>query len=391
MDLQTLLIIATAFSCIIWLYLLFFNGWFWLSNEMLDDAKQEEGFSWPHVIAVIPARNEAESIGAVVQSHLATDYPGQFSLIVVDDQSDDETRDIVEKLSDNALRDVWVVSGKPLPKGWSGKLWAVHNGLLAADKYAPDAPYVLLTDADIVHAPETLRKLVFKAISEDRALVSVMAHLDARGFWGSLLMPAFIFFFQKLYPFKSTNNAESSVAGAAGGCMLVNRASLKEIGGIKAIQANLIDDCALAAALKDPNGVKRSIWLGFDRGVVSLRDNRALETIWTMVSRTAFTQLRFSTWALVGAVFGLILTYVVAPLAFFSVPFHGSGLAFTLGTWGWFFAMIAYCPTLFRYRKSPIWALLLPVSAMLYMAMTVSSALNHWRGKGGAWKGRTYS
>ncbi|MEP3525238.1 MAG: glycosyltransferase [Hyphomicrobiales bacterium] len=391
MDIQTSLIIATTLSCLIWIYLIVFNGWFWLANQVLGAAASRKKAKWPAVVAVIPARNEAESIGAVTKSHLATKYRGDFSLIVVDDQSNDGTGDIVRGLGQNSKRDVHVVSNKPLSEGWSGKLWAVHNGLQAAKDLAPNASYVLLTDADITHAPDVLEKLVYKAEHDSRVLVSVMAHLDARGFWGSLLMPAFIFFFQKLYPFASTNDKTSRVAGAAGGCMLVNRAALEEIGGVERIRGSLIDDCSLALALKDPKGAKRSVFLGFDEGVVSLRDNRALNTIWNMVARTAFTQLHFSNLALIGAVIGMALTYLIAPLAFFTVPLHQSVLACFLGLGAWLMAMVAYCPTLIRYKKNTFWALLLPFSAMIYMAMTFSSATKHWRGKGGAWKGRTYS
>lgn len=398
LSLQIILIIATALSCLIWLYLILFNGRFWHFRETLCAAEAGHvakiAHPVPDVVAVIPARDEAETIGAVVKGHLASTYPGRFTILVVDDQSSDGTGDIVRALGREASRPdrpVHVVEGQPLPKNWSGKLWAVHNGLQAAESLAPDAPYILLGDADIVHAPETLIKLVTKAETGKRALVSVMAVLDARGFWGGLLMPAFIFFFQKLYPFHATNDRSSRIAGAAGGCMLINRVVLREIGGVESIRGTLIDDCALAARIKDARGKKRAIWLGFDPGVVSLRDNRALHTIWKMVARTAFTQLGFSTLALFGAVLGMTLTYIVAPLAFFTLPLHGSGLAFTLGTWAWLLSMVAYGPTLLRYGKPPIWALALPLSAAFYLAMTVSSALNHWRGQGGAWKGRTYS
>jgi len=391
MNIQTFLLIATTLSCFIWVYLIAFNGAFWLADEELEDKSGEKEATFPPVVGVIPARNEAETIGVVVENHLATDYPGDFSLVVVDDQSADGTGDIVNALGKGAKRPLHVVPGKPLPEGWSGKLWAVHNGLKAAKALAPDAAYVLLTDADILHAPGTLQRLVTKAMREKRVLVSVMAHLDARGFWGSLLMPAFIFFFQKLYPFRSTNNIKSPVAGAAGGCMLIERAILEKIGGVESIRGNLIDDCALAHALKDPKGERRSIWLGFDAGVVSLRDNRALSTIWKMVARTAFTQLRFSTLALIGAVIGMVFTYLAGPLAVLTFALHGSYLVSVLGFIAWSLAMMAYYPTLKRYQKPVFWALLLPLSATFYTAMTVSSALNHWRGKGGAWKGRTYS
>lgn len=386
-----LLFLATAIACAIWIYLIVFNGWFWLCDEKLDEASSSSEFLWPSVVAVIPARDEAKTIGTVVKSHLETDYPGSFTLIVVDDQSTDGTREIVAKVAAGANRHVYVVSTKSLPEGWQGKLWAVNVGLRAADKAVPEASHVLLTDADIVHAPGTLKKLVFKALMDRRSLVSVMAHLDSREFWGSLLMPAFIFFFQKLYPFRSTNDSNSTVAGAAGGCMLVERNALREIGGIEVIRGTLIDDCALAAALKDTKRAKRSIWLGFDKDVVSLRDNRDLEGIWKMVVRTAFTQLKFSNLALVGAAIGMFLAYLIAPIAVITAPMHQSMAVLTLGLFAWVTAMVAYYPTLDHYQKSPLWMLLLPVSAAFYLAMTVSSAINHWRGRGGAWKGRTYS
>ncbi|MEM8837124.1 MAG: glycosyltransferase [Pseudomonadota bacterium] len=384
-----ILTILTALSCAIWIYLIFFNCWFWLSNVRLGEAEDLQ--EWPEVVAVIPARNEAESISSVVAAHMKTNYPGRFSVIVVDDQSDDGTGDLARKAGQGATRTLHVIDGKPLPEGWSGKLWAVNTGLNAAETLEPNASYVLLTDADIVHAPDVLQRLVYEAYQNDRALVSIMAKLDARGFWGGLLIPAFIFFFQKLYPFPSTNDSKRKVAGAAGGCMLVERMRLREIGGVESVRNTLIDDCSLAERLKLGGRERRAIFLGFDEGVQSLRDNRALQTIWKMVSRTAFTQLGFSTLALIGTVFGMFLIYLVGPLAFFTLPLHGSGLAFTLGSWAWFAAIVAYAPTLRLYRKPLYWALLLPLSGVLYTAMTISSAVAYWRGKGGLWKGRTYA
>ena len=382
------IVILTGLSCVIWIYLLVFHHRFWLSNQVLDNADVLQEGEWPDVVVVIPARNEAETIEAVAKSHLANNYQGKLDLIVVDDQSSDGTGDLVRALGSNHAH---VIAGNDLPRGWSGKLWAVNNGLEAAKEIAPNAAYVLLTDADIEHAPGTLAKLVTKAMREKQAMVSIMATLDARGFWGSLLMPAFIFFFQKLYPFPAINNVASKIGGAAGGCMLIDRKALNEIGGVETIKGDLIDDCALGKALKDPKGVKRSIWLGFDNGIVSLRDNRDLHTIWKMVARTAFTQLQFSSFLLVGSVIGMALTYLVAPIAFLTLPLHGSVLAATLGALAYLGMTLAYAPTLRRYNKTQLWALILPLSAIIYMMMTVSSALNHWRGHGGAWKGRTYS
>ena len=382
------LICVTGVSCLIWVYLLVFHHRFWLANQVLKTSVTLRDGEWPDVVVIIPARNEAETIEMVAKSHLENEYQGKLDLIVVDDQSSDGTGDLVRALGSNRAH---VIAGKDLPNGWSGKLWAVNHGLAAVNEIAPNASYVLLTDADIEHAPGTLSKLVSKAVQEEQAMVSIMAMLDARGFWGGLLMPAFIFFFQKLYPFPAINNPTSKIGGAAGGCMLIERKALDEIGGVETIKGDLIDDCALGKALKDPKGAKRSIWLGFDDGIVSLRDNRELHTIWKMVARTAFTQLQFSSLLLVGAVIGMALTYLVAPIAFLTLSLHGSILASTLGALAYLGMTLAYTPTLRRYKKSALWALILPLSAIVYMMMTISSALNHWRGRGGAWKGRTYS
>ena len=382
------IICVSGLSCFIWIYLLVFHHRFWLSNQVLKPGSQLRDGEWPDVVVIIPARNEAETIELVAKSHLENEYQGKLDLIVVDDQSSDGTGNLVRALGSNRAH---VIEGKDLPSGWSGKLWAVNNGLEAAQEIAPNAAYVLLTDADIEHAPRTLSRLVAKAAQEEKVMVSIMAMLDARGFWGGLLMPAFIFFFQKLYPFPAINNPASAIGGAAGGCMLIERKTLDEIGGVETIKGDLIDDCALGKALKDPNGAKRSIWLGFDDGIVSLRDNRELHTIWKMVARTAFTQLKFSNLLLVGSVLGMALTYLAALMVIISLPLHGSNLAFFLGLLAYFGMVLAYVPTLRRYKKSWLWALILPLSAIVYMMMTISSALNHWRGRGGAWKGRTYS
>lgn len=382
------IISIACLSCTVWVYLLVFRHQFWLSSQVLKNDKSLPDDEWPDVVVVIPARNEAETIEAVVKSHLENDYQGKLDLIVVDDQSSDGTGNLIRALGCNRAH---VIAGKDLPDGWSGKLWAVNNGLDAVNKIAPNATYVLLTDADIEHAQGSLSKLISKAIREEHAMVSIMAMLDARGFWGGLLMPTFIFFFQKLYPFPAINDPSSKVGGAAGGCMLIERSVLHEIGGVETIKGDLIDDCALGLALKDPNGAKRSIWLGFDDGIVSLRDNRELHTIWKMVTRTAFTQLRFSSVLLIGAVIGMALTYLVAPLVWITLPLHGSTLAVFLSGLAYFGMMLAYMPTLNRYKKSWLWALILPLSAVVYTVMTIASAFNHWRGRGGAWKGRTYS
>ncbi|MEL7470930.1 MAG: glycosyltransferase [Pseudomonadota bacterium] len=371
-----------AACCLAWVFLLLFWGRFWRADQRLAPAVA--ALNWPEVAIVIPARNEAEAIGEVVASHKASDYPGRTHLIVVDDSSDDGTGAIATKSGAD------VVTAAPLPKGWSGKLWAVNSGLVRADSVAPDAEYVLLTDADIIHAPDTLRRLVAIATSEHLALVSLMARLDARGLWGRLLIPAFVFFFQKLYPFPWVNAPNMPFAGAAGGCILVRRDALREIGGIAAVKEALIDDCALAARIKR-GPPRRRIWLGLaDDEVISLRDNQRFGSIWTMVRRTAFTQLHQSWLLLTLAVLGMGFLYVT--------PLIGLVLGLVTGdVWSAVLALtaiammgLAYAPTIRLYRLPLGWVFTLPGAAILYTAMTVASALAHLRGRGGAWKGRTY-
>lgn len=365
-----------------WAVLLLAWGRFWRADQRLTAVAAPK--KWPDVVAVIPARDEAETIGEVVTALKATQYLGRLDIIVVDDQSSDGTGDIAAKAG------ATVIPAPALPEGWSGKLWAVHNGLEQADRIASSASWVLLNDADIRHAPDTLRRLVAKGEAEDLALVSLMARLDSRGWWGGLLIPAFIFFFQKLYPFAWVNKPSHWVAAAAGGCMLVRRTALAEIGGIQALKGALIDDCTLGAKIKhDPP--KRKIWLGLAGSeVLSLRDNRALSSVWTMVARTAFTQLRHSTGLLIGAVLGMVFTYLGPWIALIWGVLAFDPLNFLTGAAAIAAMSLAYWPTA-RIYDQPSWkVLMLPIAAALYTAMTISSARNHWKGQGGRWKGRTY-
>ncbi|MBT4218802.1 MAG: glycosyltransferase, partial [Rhodospirillaceae bacterium] len=263
-----------------WLWLLFRHGSFWKATEILHDS-DDALKRWPAVTAIIPARNEAQTIGRTVSSLLAQDYAGKLSVIVVDDNSTDDTATAAGK--DKRLK---VISGKPLPDGWTGKLWAVDQGIWAAG----DAPFVLLTDADIEHDPGSIRRLVCKAEQGDFDLVSLMVRLNCQSVWERLLIPAFVFFFQMLYPFPWVNDRGRSTAAAAGGCMLVRSAALEAAGGMKAIGDRVIDDCALAALLK-PKG---PIWLGLTHDVVSLRTYDTLGDVWAMVTRTAYAQLGYS-------------------------------------------------------------------------------------------------
>jgi hopene-associated glycosyltransferase HpnB len=273
-----MLLILSSIALAAWAYLALFRGKFWKATERLLPAPAPS--AWPEIVAVIPARNESETIKAAITSHMKSDYPGTFTVVLADDGSEDGTADKARMAP--ALRPLEIIASPSLAPGWTGKLSAVNAGIERASLTHPEARYWLLTDADIVHAPSTLRRLVAKAEQDELVLVSLMARLDARGFWGGLLIPAFVYFFQKLYPFPLVNDASRPIAAAAGGCMLVRRNALTDAGGIEAISNALIDDCALAAQLKRQG----PIWLGIaDDEVESLRDNRSLASIWKMVER----------------------------------------------------------------------------------------------------------
>ena len=396
---MVVLLILSGLSLFIWLFLLLFWGNFWRCDQTLDPGDiQADVVEWPSVTAIIPARDEAESIGQTVHSLLSQDYSGKFSVVLVDDQSSDGTADIARAAADN-LGDnrLTVLSNTPLPAGWSGKLWAVNTGqnyVLEQDK-APD--YVLLTDADIIHPPGNLKTLISKAVQDDRQMVSLMVQLRCQTFWEQLLIPAFIFFFQKLYPFPWANNPKRKLAAAAGGCILLRSQALKEAGGIASVKDALIDDCSLAAAIKHapkqqdpPSQEWGRIWLGLSTQTKSLRVYDSLETVWTMVARTAFTQLGYSTLLLIGSVFGMFLVYLWPPLALVLGLVTGQLTVAMMGGATWLLMAIAFAPTIRLYRLNLLWTLALPVISFLYTLMTIDSALRHWRGVGGAWKGRVY-
>ncbi|MDA0306436.1 MAG: glycosyltransferase [Proteobacteria bacterium] len=365
---------------VIWIGLLGLRGNFWRADQRLGEPDPKRT-DWPAIVAVIPARNEAETIGSTVASLLQQEYGGPVSVIVVDDNSDDATASAAGK-----AENLSIIKGQPLVPGWSGKLWAVKQGLDEAGRSHPDAPFVLLTDADISHDAQSLKRLVAKAEAENLDLVSLMVLLRCLSFWEKLLIPAFVFFFQKLFPFAWVNDPAKSTAAAAGGCMLVRRDALKAAGGIDAIKDRLIDDCALAAIIKN-NG---RIWLGLTDKVRSERRYQRLSEIWHMVSRTAFEQLNNSYPALLGAVLGMVVLYLVPPLAGMAV-LGGDPKIVVIGmvTW-WGLMQWAFGPTLRLYGLSPVWGILLPVSALFYTLMTIASAWKYWQGRGGAWKGRHY-
>jgi hopene-associated glycosyltransferase HpnB len=368
-----------------WLYLILFHGRFWRADQRLP-AGIEPPERWPEVTAVIPARDEAAVIGGAVESLLRQHFPGDLRVIVVDDASADGTADAARAgaARAGAAERLSIVSAPPLPPEWSGKLWAVHNGVAAV----PAGPrYVLLTDADIAHAPDALRRLVAKAECGGLDLVSLMVRLHCASFAERLLIPAFVFFFQKLYPFPWVNDRARRMAGAAGGCMLVRREALDRAGGIAAVKDALIDDCALAALIKR-NG---AIWLGLAERTVSVRRYPRIADVWRMVARTAYTQLRHSPWLVLGTMLGMALLYLVPPLAMVLGLATGAWIAAGLGAAAFALMLVAYRPTWALYRGNDPLIALLPLAALLYTAMTVDSMRRHLLGKGGAWKGRTYA
>ena len=362
----------TALSALIWVYLLLFHGRFWQAGPVLSPRAPS---SHPDVAIVVPARDEAETIDSVMRSLLAQDYKGTFRVILVDDNSGDGTGDIARGIGDPRLT---VVAGAPRPAGWSGKLWAVSQGVSRAGA----ATMILLTDADIVHRPPHLATLVARAERGDLDMVSEMVALACESWAERALVPAFVFFFQLLYPFDWVNDSLRSTAAAAGGTILIRTRALERIGGVEAVRGALIDDVALAAAVKRGG----RIWLGHSALARSVRPYPKVADIWRMVARTAYVQLRFSPLLLLATTIGMVLTWLVPPWA----ALFGSGVVWWLGLAAWAMLAGSYLPTLRRFDRSAIWAPFLPLVAAFYMAATIGSAVNHTLGRGVAWKGRAY-
>jgi hopene-associated glycosyltransferase HpnB len=366
-------------SLVIWLGLWLRHGGFWrTATAPLPIAPHD----WPGVVAIIPARDEAEGIGRAVGSLLAQDYRGQISLVVVDDESTDGTAAVAEHAAEAAGMPgrLTIISGSPTPAGWSGKMWAVAQGIKRAGEIDPSARYLLLTDGDIAHGGRNLAHLVARAEAGALDLTSLMVRLRCDSFAERFMIPAFVFFFQMLYPFAWVNDPTRGTAGAAGGCMLVRRSALERIGGIAAIKDALIDDCALAREMKR-NG---PIWLGLTNDAESLRIYGDLGEVWRMIARSAYTQLKYSPLLLAGTVLGLGLTFLAPPLLFL----FGHGGASLFGLLAWIIMAGCYTPMLRFYGLTLWWAPLLPAIALVYLGATLDSALRHMRGKGGAWKGR---
>lgn len=368
------LIAAAAFA--VWVYLIAGRGGFWLAAERDDGGPAPS--AWPAVTAVIPARDEAQAVGQTIASLLLQDYPGPFSVILVDDQSTDGTAEIARHAAAAAADRLTVLSGAALPAGWTGKLWAMKQGIELA--LISEPTYLLLTDADIVYRPDALTRLVAQAQAEGLVLTSLMAKLRCESFAERALVPAFVFLFQMLYPFAWVKRPDCATAAAAGGCMLVRRDALGAAGGIEGIRGALIDDCALARKLK----TQGPILLSLTERVHSIRAYVTVQEIRHMVARSAYAQLRYSPLLLAATVGGMALTYLVPVL----LALFGHGLAQTLGILSWTMMAIVFQPMLRFYRRSPLWGPFLPTVALAYMVFIFDSAYQYARKRGGLWKGR---
>lgn len=425
--------IASGLSLASWFYLVFLRGGFWKTDQRLElaDGPDVLGREWPSICAIVPARDEADLLPRSLGSLLAQDYPGEFHVYLVDDLSEDRTSEVAGQIAEESgSKDrLEVIKSEQLPDGWIGKVWAMQQGFLKCQERQPD--YILLTDADIEHAPNSFRSLVNQAIVEQADLVSAMVHLRSDEPWGRLLIPAFVYFFMKLYPFRWVNNPRRHTAAAAGGCILVKRDLLQKVGSFELIAGEIIDDCALAQLIKHlPNksafhraenlpasspgtfapaggqaaGAMQLAGTGRDdtfrrvrlclcRDLKSLRGYGGLRGIWNMVARTAFVQLRHSVVLLVGTVAAMLVVYmgpVVGVVAALMSDGDGATWSGILGGTAWALMALTYTQILKWYRVPRVYAVLLPLTALLYTAMTIDSALRTWRGIGGTWKRRTY-
>lgn len=347
------LLVLSAVALLAWIYLAFFHSSFW---HPLFEARSPDPATWPAIDVVVPARDEAVMLPGTLPSLLAQDYPGAWRIIVVDDHSRDGTGDIARSLG------AAVVVPPPLPDGWAGKVAAMNAGVAASR-----ADYIVFTDADIEHPADSLRRLAARALKNDLDLTSRMVRLHCESAAEKLLIPAFVFFFAMLYPFRRAN-------AAAGGVMLVRRRTLDEIGGLARIKSALIDDCALAKAIKDAGG---RIELTLTRDIRSLRQYLRFADIHRMVARTAYTQLNYSPWLLAGTCAGMAMLFLLPPL----VP--------VIGWAAWLIMSAIYLPMVRFYKQPAAWALTLPLAGLLYVIATLDSARLHCLGKGGQWKGRT--
>ncbi|MEU7165969.1 glycosyltransferase [Streptomyces morookaense] len=376
----------TVVSLAAWLWLLLAQGFFWRTDVRLP--RRTPPAQWPSVAVVVPARDEAEVLPSSLPSLLAQDYPGRAEIFLVDDGSTDGTGELARALADahGGLPLTVDAPGEPGP-GWTGKLWAVRHGMALA-RARTDTEFLLLTDADIAHAPDSLRELVAAAVSGGLDMVSQMARLRVATFWERLVVPAFVYFFAQLYPFRRVNRPGARTAAAAGGCVLLRREAAERAGVPDSIRQAVIDDVALSRAVQRSGG---RIWLGLADRVDSVRPYPRLAQLWRMVSRSAYAQLLHSPLLLAGTVAGLAVVYLVPPVAVVAGAVTGDVVALAAGAGAWAVMTGTYLPML-RYYGQPLWlAPLLPFTALLYLLMTVDSAVQHHRGRGAAWKGRTYT
>ncbi len=375
-----MLIAIACIPLLIWIYLLLGHSGFWrVSGQlaMCDASQPLRG----NVVAVIPARNEATAIGRAVASLLQQDFPGLLRIIVVDDDSEDGTADAARRAATAAAKQwqLTVLQGRSLPDGWTGKMWAVAQGVVEAEVLAPD--YLLLTDADIEHAPGNISQLMRIAESGSYDLTSYMVKLACDTVAEKALVPAFVFFFFMLYPPAAIRSRRSKIAGAAGGCMLIRTAALQIAGGIGSIRSEVIDDCALAKAVKSSGG---RVWLGLTMHARSLRHYATFGEMERMIARTAFNQLQHSWMLLACTCLGLIVTYLLPVGCVFS----GRLIPTIVGGAAWALMTLAYFPIVRFYGRSALWSLTLPGCALFYMAATIASAVRYASGRGGQWKGR---
>ncbi|WDV49705.1 glycosyltransferase [Streptomyces coeruleorubidus] len=376
---------TAAGSLLAWLWLLLCQGFFWRTDVRLPPRRDPD--AWPSVCVVVPARDEAAVLPAALPSLLRQDYPGRAEVFLVDDVSADGTGDLARELArrHGGLPLTVGSPGEP-PAGWTGKLWAVRHGIGLARARGPE--YLLLTDADIAHAPDSLRELVAAAGAGGFDVVSQMARLRVESTWERFVVPAFVYFFAQLYPFRRIGREGTRTVAAAGGCVLLRTEAAERARIPDAIRHAVIDDVALARAVKRSGG---RVWLGLADRVDSVRPYPRLGDLWRMVSRSAYAQLRHNPLLLAGTVAGLALVYLVPPVAVVVGLVAGNTAAAVAGGVAWLVMTGTYVPML-RYYRQPLWlAPLLPFTAFLYLLMTVDSAVQHYRGRGAAWKGRTYA
>jgi hopene-associated glycosyltransferase HpnB len=377
-----MLLLVAVIALAAWVYLVAFHGGFWITSRYNNLPAPAGRTDWPEIVTVIPARDEASSIGDCIRSILSQPYAGKLSVILVDDQSSDGTAGLAAAAAAEigAADRLTVISGRTPPAGWTGKLWALKQGLSRVEERETPPDYVLLTDADIVYSGDVLPRLVTRAETGGLAMTSIMAKLRCESFPERFLIPAFIFFFQMLYPFSWVARQDRATAAAAGGCILARWNTLYEAGGIDAIRGSLIDDCAMGGLLKS----RGSVWLGFSKGVTSVRVSKTFDDVGSMISRSAYAQLRYSPLLLLGTIVAMLIVYLSPVL----IAVVGGHLSQVLALTSWILMAIAFQPTLQYYECSPIWGLFLPAIAFAYLMYTINSAYQYYMGRGGMWKGR---